>query len=60
VTLPTKVGGKYCLSEKLAFAGQKKQDKKRTGSVLLTSDCFWGMIWLIKTIDASVVREMNL
>jgi hypothetical protein len=24
VTLPTKVGGKYCLSEKLAFAGQKK------------------------------------
>jgi hypothetical protein len=40
------------------FQGHK--DKQRTGIFLLTSVCFWGMIWPVETIDASAVQEMNL
>ena len=37
-----------------------KELKQKTGSSWLTSVRFWGVIWLVGTIDASAVREMNL
>jgi hypothetical protein len=42
----------------VAPSGDGAQIKDR--HLLLTSVCFWGMIWPVATIDASAVRGMNL
>ncbi|MFN9916967.1 MAG: IS66 family insertion sequence element accessory protein TnpB, partial [Pirellulaceae bacterium] len=51
-----------CFSEwnLLKYVCQLTRAQIKDRHVLLTSVCFWGMIWPVATIDASAVREMNL